>query len=88
MLPIKDCISRQAVLNLPKRTMKNYFGEVVGEVVYVKDIMELPSVTPKPKTGHWILRDDTCKCSNCKDISPVLHNYCPNCGVEMRGEEE
>lgn len=48
--PCEDAISRQAVLNLPKRTMKNYFGEVVGEVVYVKDIMELPSVTPKSET--------------------------------------
>jgi len=44
-VPCEDCISRQAVLNLPRKTLKNYFGDVVAEVIYVRDIMELPPIT-------------------------------------------
>lgn len=91
MLPIEDCISRQAVLNLPKRTMKNYFGEAAGEVVDVKDIMELPSVMPKePKIGHWItnrtiMHDGEFYCDICDNDAPFnnIFHYCPNCGAKM-----
>ena len=44
-VPCEDFISRQAVLNLPRKTLKNYFGDVVAEVIYVRDIMELPPIT-------------------------------------------
>lgn len=46
----EDAISKQAVLNLPRKALKNYFGEVIAEVIYVRDVMELPPVTPQPKT--------------------------------------
>jgi hypothetical protein len=42
-----DCVDRQAVLSLPRKTLRNYFGELTAEVIDVKDIMELPSVTPQ-----------------------------------------
>jgi hypothetical protein len=57
---------------------------------------ELPSVTPKRKTGKWII---TCefedcyyaKCNQC-NITQVFYfnkqltNFCPNCGADMRKE--
>ncbi len=46
--PCADCISRQAVLEL----MADY-DLSMGQVV--KGIHALPSITPKPKTGKWIL---------------------------------
>ena len=48
--PCEDAVSREEVLNLPRKTLKNYFGEVVGDMIYVRDVMELPPVTPQPKT--------------------------------------
>ena len=38
-----DCISRQAVLDFFK-----------DDVYVCNEVMNMPSVTPQPKTGHWI----------------------------------
>ena len=48
--------------------------------------------TPLPK-GHWIEHEieDTLRwleCSNCHcETYNVKHNYCPNCGADMRDKE-
>ena len=67
------------------------------------DLLEnLPSVQPERKTGRWILYDkrfpwmQDYKCSECGnylDFSGVnagrgSANFCPNCGADMRGEQE
>lgn len=100
--PCEDAVSRQAVLEeLPRRTMKNYFGEVVGDVVYIDDIKNLPPVTPKRPKGHWIAQDiHNChtnfRCSWCGYEHDFIHlygeptadyAYCPNCGADMREGE-
>ena len=41
------------------------------------------------KRGHWIKVDYYgyyYECSECKNISLFEHNYCGNCGADMRGE--
>lgn len=70
-----------------------------GKPIRLKDIKEklkqLPSVQPKPKTGHWIYeRCDMYSCSVCHhwhtDLDEKM-NYCPNCGakmIEQQGSEE
>lgn len=88
-----DLISRKAVLNLPKRKLRNYFGEVTADVINVKDIMDMPSITlQEPKTGHWIDRDvydaDRWKCSECGRTEQYQENFCPNCGAKMKEVEE
>lgn len=46
----------------------------------------------EPKTGHWDSR--TCKCSECgyqiafSEYAERKYKYCPNCGADMRGEQE
>ena len=44
----------------------------------------------EPKTGHWIGPKDIMwenpKCSECGFESADHDNYCPHCGVNMRGE--
>jgi len=62
----------------------------------VKYIKGMPSVTPKPKSGHWqkISADKYSehaayyfRCSECgKDIIGE-HNYCANCGCRMMEKE-
>ena len=66
----------------------------------VEKINNLPSV--EPKTGKWIILDECANdgvyCSRCHkkvfniDYSNTMKwksfNYCPNCGADMRGEEE
>jgi len=70
---------------------------------HLVDIIEqLPSVQPERKTGRWI-PDNTDYyrtkfiCSACGESEEVptmgfgyapMWGYCPNCGADMRGEQE
>ena len=87
--PCDDCISRQAVLEVLTRNRVHF----VDMVMITSELKALPSVTPKPKTGHWILTDDDfVYCSECEDsyysrpIDASWH-YCPNCGAKMEVSE-
>lgn len=61
------------------------------------DIDAQPTIVPERKKGKWIPQEDEegyplgCACSECGK-SYVMPDgwayYCPNCGAEMRGEEE
>ena len=48
----EDCISRQAVLSMQYR-IDDSATLSTRDVVNVDDILDLPSVNPQPKTGHW-----------------------------------
>lgn len=65
----------------------------------IKDIEELPSAEPERKKGKWIadaLDNGIYHCSECGTDAPVeptggteyKSNYCPNCGLDMRGETD
>ena len=76
--PCDDCISRQAVID-----MMNYG-------ILEDNIKELPSVTPKEKTGKWIDDEFGSKCSCCgrythldKFDRPMKFMYCTMCGAKM-----
>lgn len=96
----EDAISRQAVL---EKAFKLKFKDMqymttTEEFVNVKDIKQLPPVTPQQPTGQWIWIDDEkysnfpyYGCSIChgeagflKESQEVIFSdYCPNCGVKM-----
>lgn len=99
--PRDDCISRQAVLGMQYR-IDDSATLSTRDVVNVDDIEDSPSVTPQPKTGHWI-GDGNYICSCCKrDPLDFLEpcgldggsymdtpmKYCPNCGAKMQEVEE
>lgn len=43
----------------------------------------------EPKTGKWLYKEsDHGKCSECGAWVFELYPFCPNCGADMRGEEE
>lgn len=67
----------------------------------MQDILDLPSVTPQRPKGKWIvLREEYefmggiineprgCECSNCNKVVGFKSNFCPNCGADMRGDNE
>ena len=59
-------------------------------------IKRLPSAQPERKRGHWVGIDDepceTWECDKCGCIQECFDgeqpNYCPNCGADMREDEQ
>ena len=93
--PCKDCISRQAAIDACDQSI-NLFEAV-------DRIKELESVTPQPKTGHWVEIDEepheVWECDNCGFvidgsgcIDPYdyldTYKFCPNCGCRMIEPQE
>ena len=84
----------------PARGMWEIEGDVVKETVCemlvdaLMGLEKLPSVTPKRKTGRWLDNYQYgYKCSECGayleiDCGDAEMNFCPNCGADMRGEQE
>lgn len=90
----EDCISREQALS-------DYagFGYGYANNTFYKHLKSMPSVQPKPKTGHWtrgykvISHTDykehipQCKCSECGYVEDSyisqFSKYCPNCGAKM-----
>lgn len=91
-----DAIDRQAVLDIIykyEEPCDDRDGRYIDNSdLIVWDIKALPSVTAKPKTGHWITGRsiyhdvEMYRCSECKNWSPYKLEKCPNCHARMVGE--
>ena len=92
----EDAISRQAVFKIQAK-----YAEYIGATKFWQmsdDIKALPSVTPQPKTGHWILTSDDdleyCTCSECgyqngeNWMIGSQIKFCQECGAKMQESEE
>ena len=102
--PCEDSISRQATLDaiIKRLGIKNETYLLEAERVIYQQILAMPSVTPQPKMGRWIMSDDGLYrpiCNNCgghpwKGYIPTVEEatevfkYCPNCGYAMQEVEE
>lgn len=85
----EDCISREEAVEVIAGTDETNGNEPVfsGKQI-IKMLKDLPSVTPKTKTGRWEDCSNGWMCSNCyKDVSHES-DFCPNCGTDMRGEDK
>ena len=85
-----DCISRQAAIE----TFKDCAVNGVGIDGIVDALEQLPSI--QPKRGKWIDKgvytyvDDhrhLYKCDQCGNGWLDTPDFCPNCGADMRGEQ-
>ena len=97
----KDTIYRQAAIDALAMADAKKGWRLLRFSEIHKILSELPSV--QPNRGKWvrttkaepICRIDglkTCQCSRCTFTAIAVdgfgcYNYCPNCGADMRGEE-
>ena len=54
---------------------------------------EIPSAQPERKTGKWIhqAKFGRIECDQCSSVyrnAFAPKNFCPNCGADMRGEQD
>ena len=77
-----DLISRQAAIEAVTQYCPKYdLRELLA------DIECLPTAEKK---GEWIISSDGYYpyCSKCHFRPHEMTNYCPNCGADMRGEQD
>ena len=94
--PCEDAVSREAVSKWLKQYGQDVLhGKYKFSLMYIwKNLMDLPSVTPKRKTGRWLDNYQYgYKCSECGayleiDCGDVEMNFCPNCNADMRGKQD
>jgi NAD-dependent SIR2 family protein deacetylase len=80
---MNDLISRQAAIDA-------VFGR--SHDIIKQRLKNLPSAQPERKKGYWY----DCQCSECGwsfEVesgfigNPERFRFCPNCGADMRGEQ-
>lgn len=89
-----DAISRQAAINAVENTDCELSSDAWDEITDA--IMQVPSVQPERKKGHWIwITLSEYKCSECGHETTVdecmekpMYNFCPYCNADMRGEQD
>lgn len=98
---VGDTISRQAAINslYTEIIKRRIYGDVNDGMLDEFDTESIlrkePSADVQPvRHGHWTLQEDRTKklygwhiCSECGAWIGEPTNYCPNCGADMRGEQ-
>ena len=84
-----DLISRQDAID----AVRSYYDEQYALCDSIEELIEkLPSAQERKK-GEWITKSTNGEmfdvCSVCGYVEwDEPHNFCPNCGADMRGEEQ
>ena len=76
---------------------KGFFEKVNNVPKFYEWLDELPTIEPERRKGEWIDKPDPFDffdtipvCSECGRVTRYREktNFCPNCGADMRGEQE
>jgi len=91
--PCGDEVSRRILLNDLKELITAWeeypvmTEQIKGVEIAIGYVKTIPSVTPKPRTGKWIINSDGYYpyCSECKSEpkSGEMTDFCPNYGADM-----
>lgn len=77
-----DLISRRDVIDAVIKYCTKYdLRELLA------DIEVLPSVEQAQKTGKWVQKTFTYRCSACQEDSDWPSEYCPWCGAKMEEDQ-
>jgi primosomal protein N' len=95
--------NEEAIKILSKVTLAYEIGKVTITQKEINEALDMAikALEQQPKTGHWIFHkpfDNGCKnCNECIECSQchiwlnydfyAKTQYCPNCGADMRGED-
>lgn len=90
--PCEDAISRKVVNilidELARATSDErcYMSRGRSTETIMQDILNLPSVTPQPKIGHWICHRDHCENLGVIPSGLGVYEWCSNCdcGIDIR----
>lgn len=91
--PCEDCISRQAVVDALSHMCSEDENEITVSRANVCAMLKyLPSAQTERKKGKWITNlyafgEDRYECNRCHNTAFHCYDYCPNCGADMRGDE-
>lgn len=104
--PCDDCVSRQAVLDglasiAKVKARSDAQKSLMGRIMFF--VEQLPPVTPKEKTGHWIkysiprCGEQHYQCTSCGyyinfgqwgEVYTKQFKYCPSCSAKMIEPQE
>jgi hypothetical protein len=90
--PMSDLISRQAAIERIESESRTW-GDEYGITDVLCDLDDLPSAEPQKMKGKWIDKSGGIEgawnyCSVCGEQAIDLYDFCPNCGADMRGEQD
>lgn len=82
----RDYISREAAIDAVD--VGNLHRGIVNALQEI--ISDIPAADVRPVVrGHWIKRKgwDKYVCSECSNEEKAVRNFCPNCGADMREDD-
>ena len=89
---MSDLISRQAAIEICDDELLH--SEYYSPIRTWNRILQLPSAQPERKKGKWeryghdFFGDNEYRCTACEKTANIKTAFCPNCGADMRGEED
>lgn len=102
--PCEDSVSRKAVFeaidDCNSDGLKGIFCSYDDGEKFKGYIKNLSSVTPQPKTGHWVYENFNWRCSECNETPKTMgyvgtadfmtehFKFCNHCGAKMINPQE